>query len=72
MTSTQKRKLIGTNAAVCSIAILASFILPFIAVSVSTGSAMFLEMLCFALPLIAGMFISSMVINKSIPEAATE
>jgi hypothetical protein len=27
--------------------------------------------LCFALPLIAGMFISSMVIHKSIPETVT-
>ncbi len=71
MTSAQKMKLIGTNAAVWSIAILASFILPLIAKSFSTGSAKFLQVLCFALPLIAGMFISSMVIHKSIPETAT-
>ena len=71
MTSTQKMKLIGTNAAVWAIAILASFILPLIAESFSTGSAKFLQVLCFALPLIAGMYISSMVIYRSIPEAAT-
>jgi uncharacterized integral membrane protein len=72
MAASQKKKLIGTNAAIWSIAILASFILPFIAESVSTGSAKFLQVFCFALPLIVGMFISSMVINKSIPETATE
>jgi hypothetical protein len=72
MTSAQKKKLIGTNAAVWSIAILASFVLPFIAESFSTGSAKFLRVAYFALPLIAGMIISSMVINKSIPETATE
>ena len=72
MTSAQKKRLIGTNAAIWSIAMLASFILPFIAESVSTGSAKFLQVLCFALPLIVGMFISSMVINNSIPETATE
>ncbi|AMV31249.1 hypothetical protein VN12_03960 [Pirellula sp. SH-Sr6A] len=72
MTSGQKKKLIGTNAAIWSIAILASFVLPFIAESVSTGSAKFLQVLCFALPLIVGMFISSMVISKSIPETAAE
>ena len=71
MTSAQKMKLIGTNAAVWSIAILASFILPLIAESSSTGSAKFRQVLCFALPLIAGMFISSMMIHKSIPETAT-
>ncbi len=72
MTSGQKKKLIGTNAAIWAIAILASFILPFIAESVSTGSAKFLQVLCFALPLIVGMFISSVVISKSIPETAAE
>ena len=71
MASAQKMKLIGTNAAVWSIAILASFIMPLIAESLSTGSAKFLQVLCFALPLIAGMYISSMVIYRSIPETAT-
>lgn len=72
MTPAQKKKLIGTNAAVWSLAILASFLLPFIAESLSTGSAKFLQVLCFALPLIVGMFVSSMVINQSISETATE
>jgi hypothetical protein len=72
MTSSQKKKLIGTNAGVWAIAILASFILPFIAESLSSGGAKFLQVLCFALPLIIGMVISTVVINKSIPETATE
>jgi hypothetical protein len=72
MTSSQRKKLIGTNAGVWAIAILASFILPFIAESLSSGSAKFLEVLCFALPLIIGMAISTVVINKSIPETATK
>jgi hypothetical protein len=72
MTLSQKKKLIGTNAGVWAIAILASFILPFIAESLSSGSAKFLQVLCFAVPLIVGMVISTMVINKSIPETATE
>ena len=72
MTSSQKKKLIGTNAGVWAIATLASFILPFIAESLSSGSANFLKVLCFALPLIIGMVMSTVVINKSIPETATE
>ncbi len=72
MTSSQKKKLIGTNAGVWAIAILASFILPFIAESLSSGSAKFLQVLCFALPLIIGMVISTVALNKSIPETTTE
>ena len=72
MTSLQKKKLIGTNAGVWAIAILASFILPFIAESLSSGSAKFLQVVCFAMPLIMGMVLSTVVINKSIPDMATE
>ena len=72
MTSSQKNKLIGTNAGVWAIAIFASFILPFIAESLSSGPAKFLQVLCFAVPLIVGMVISTMVINRSIPATATE
>jgi hypothetical protein len=72
MTSSQKKKLMGTNAGIWAIAILASFLLPFIAESLSSGSAKFLQVLCFALPLIIGMVISTVAINKSIPETATE
>ena len=68
MTSSEKKKLIGTNAGIWAIAMLAAFILPFIAVSVSTGPAKFLQVMCFAVPLIAGMAISSIVISKSIGE----
>jgi hypothetical protein len=60
------------NEAVWAVAILASFILPFIAESLSSGSAKFLQVLCFAMPLIAGMMISTAVINQSIPVATSE
>jgi hypothetical protein len=72
MTTSQKKKLIGTNAGVWAIATLVSFILPFIAESLSSGPAKFLQVLCFAIPLIVGMVISTIVINKSIPESAPE
>ncbi len=67
MTSSQKNKLIGTNAGIWAISMLASFILPFIAESLSSGSANFLQVLCFAAPLVGGMLISTMVINRSVP-----
>ena len=72
MTIAEKKKLIGTNAAIWAIAILVSFILPFIAESISSGAAKFLQVLCFATPLFAGMAISSMVISKSIVETQTD
>lgn len=72
MTSSQKKKLIGTNAGIWVIAMLASFVLPFIAESLSSGSAQFLQVLCFALPLMIGMVISTVAINKAIPDTATE
>ncbi len=46
----EKRKLIGTNAAIRSIAILVAFILPLISESLSNNLAKFLQVLCFALP----------------------
>ncbi len=72
MTISEKKKLIGTNAAIWVVAILAAFILPFIAESISSGTAKFLQVLCFAIPLFAGMAISSMVISKSIVETQTD
>lgn len=71
MTSLQKKKLISTNAGVWAIAIITSFVLPFIAESLSSGSANFLKVLCFAVPLIAGMIMSTIVINSSVPETHT-
>ena len=70
MTKFEKKKLIGTNAGIWTIAILAAFIMPFIAESISSGPAKFLQVLCFAIPLFAGMAISSVVISKSIVENA--
>jgi hypothetical protein len=68
MTSSDKKKLVGTNAAIWTVAILAAFILPFIAESLSDGSAKLLQVICFAFPLFVGMAISSVVISKSIVE----
>lgn len=68
MTLMQKKKLVVTNAVIWSIAILASFLLPFIAESLSSGPAKFLQVLCFAAPLVIGMVLSTVVINTSIPE----
>ncbi|MDX1929460.1 MAG: hypothetical protein SFV81_23235 [Pirellulaceae bacterium] len=68
MTSTEKKKLIATNAGIWAIAILAAFILPFIAESLASGQAKFVQVMCFAFPLIGGMAISSVVISKSIVE----
>ena len=72
MTSLEKKKLIAMNAAVWAIAIFASFILPFIAESLSSGSAKFLQVLCFAIPLIGGMIVSTAVLDKSIPDAMAQ
>jgi len=69
MTSLEKRKLIAINAGVWAIAMIASFILPFIAESLSSGSAKFLQVLCFAMPLIGGMMVSTAVLDQSIPDA---
>lgn len=66
MTSSEKKKLIATNAGIWAISILAAFVLPFVAESASSGSANFLKALCFGLPLIIGMALSSAVINKSV------
>ncbi len=66
MKSSEKKKLVGTNATIWVIAILVSFILPFIAESLSSGPAKFLQVMCFTFPLIVGMVVSSIVISKSI------
>ncbi|MGE0758730.1 MAG: hypothetical protein AB7O38_17010 [Pirellulaceae bacterium] len=70
MTSSQKKKLIRADAGVWAIAILASFVFPFIAESLSSGPAKFAQVLCFGLPLVVGMVMSTVVINRSIPETA--
>lgn len=70
MTLAEKRKLLGTNAAIWSIAMLSAFILPLIAESVATGPGKFLQVICFAVPLISGMAISTILLNKSIGESS--
>lgn len=68
MTRAEKKTLIATNAAVWSAAILASFILPLVAESLSDGPAKFLKVICFAFPLITAMMVSSSVISRAIGE----
>ncbi len=70
MTASEKKKLMATNAGVWAISILASLILPFIADSLAVGSAKFIQLICFAFPLILGMAMSTLVINKAITEPA--
>ncbi len=71
MNVAEKRKLLGMNAAIWSIATLAAFILPFVAESIATGPAKFMQVICFAFPLIGGMAISTFLLNKSIGESST-
>lgn len=66
MTASEKKKLIATNVGIWVIATLASFILPLVAESLSSGPAKFLQVFCFVFPLLVGMAISSVVISKSI------
>ncbi len=68
MTKADKKKLIATNAAVWVAGILASFILPMIAESMSDGSAGFLKVMAFAFPLIVAMLASTSVISKAVGE----
>lgn len=66
MTQREKQKLLGANATIWSVAILAAFILPLIAAFMADGPARFLQVLCFAGPLIAGMLTSTSLISRAI------
>jgi len=66
MTQREKQKLLGANATIWPIAILSAFILPLIAASMADGPARFLQVLCFAGPLIAGMLTSTSLISRAI------
>ena len=50
---------------------LAAFTLPFIAVSLSSGPAKFLQVMCFVVPLMVGTAISSTVFSKTSGETTT-
>ncbi|MCO8124608.1 hypothetical protein NHH03_22915 [Stieleria sp. TO1_6] len=66
MTNSDKKKLLATNAAVWVSGILAAFILPLIAESLSDGPGGFLKVMAFAFPLIVAMFVSHSVISRAI------
>ncbi len=68
MTNSEKQKLLAKNAAVWVAGILASFILPMIAESVSDGPAHFLKVMVFAFPLLVALVVSTGVISKAVGE----
>lgn len=68
MTPTSKKRIVAGNAGIWVISILASFILPLVAASASSGNAGFLKLLCFALPLLIGMTMSTILISKSVAD----
>ena len=68
MTKSDKKKLIATNAAIWVVGILASFILPMVAESMSDGPAGFLKVMAFAFPLMVAMLVSTSVISKAVGE----
>lgn len=68
MTSAEKKRLVGTNAALWVIAILVSFILPMVAESITDGRAAFLKAMAHVFPLLAAIPISTGIISKSVGE----
>ncbi len=66
MTAAAKKKLITTNAGIWVAGVLASFILPMVAKSLTDGPGNFLQMMAQVFPLIAAMLVSTAVISKSI------
>jgi hypothetical protein len=69
MTKSNKQKLIATNAAVLAAGMLASFVLPLIAESVTDGRGTFLRALVHVFPLICAMVFSCSLMGKAIPES---
>ena len=68
MTNSEKKKLIATNVAIWAAAMMAAFVLPMIAESMTDGKAAFLKMMVYLLPMILAMLVSTVVINKAIDE----
>ena len=66
MTRAEKKKLLATNAGIWVAGILASYVLPLVAESMSDGPAGFLKLMCFAFPLFVAMFFSNSVIGNAI------
>lgn len=68
MTKSEKKKLIGNHAATWSVAILASFILPFVGESMTDGRSHFIKVLMQIMPLMAALWFASVQLNKAIGE----
>lgn len=66
MNQADKKKLIATNSAIWAAGILGAFILPLIAESLSAGPARFLQVICFAAPLMTAMFFSNSIVSRAI------
>ena len=65
-----RKKLVAQNAAVLTLAALASYALPKIAQSITDGPAHFLVAMAQVLPIFVAIPISCSLIGKSQPEAA--
>lgn len=70
MTKAEKKTLITTNALILAVGMIASFVLPLIIDSVTSGRADFLKMMAHVGPLIIAMQTSTGVISKAIGEPA--
>lgn len=70
MTQPKKSNLIGTNAAILSAGILASFILPLVAESMTDGRAGFLKAMAHVLPLLIAMYVSCMLMNSAVGKSS--
>jgi hypothetical protein len=70
MTTDANKKLVTNNAAIWVVAIMASVILPFVTDSMTDGRSAFLRLVGHAAPLIAGMFFSTIALNRAGSKAA--
>jgi hypothetical protein len=68
MTNAKKKKLIATNAALWTVAILVSFTLPLVADSITEGRGSFLKAMAHVLPLLIAIPVSTNIISKSVGE----
>lgn len=70
MTGPQKKKLLGTNVIVLTLAMLASFVLPKVAEASVDGKGTFLIALAQLFPLFVAIGLSTALLNNAITESA--
>jgi|GEM_PF-1754204 len=68
MTSSEKKKLIGNNAALWAASMLMSFVLPMVGESLTAGRGAFLKVLLQMMPLLGALFLSTILLSKGIGE----